>query len=96
MAIHFAGFVTTPFALYRGKSLTNREIPHKQGESLVSMSHNKKVQWFQSRHTVTASLKLATSQGDDVTARVEEDHCSVYIGGRVASYISMSGFHYIR
>ena len=23
----------------------------------------------------------ATSQGDDVTARVEEDHCSVYIGG---------------
>ena len=59
--------------------------PHKQGESLVSMSHNKEVQWFQSRHTVTASLKLATSQGDDVTARVEEEHCSVYIGGRVAS-----------
>ncbi len=33
---------------------------------------------------MTASLKLATSQGDDVTARVEEEHCSVYIGGRVA------------
>ncbi len=75
---------TTPFALfwhlYRGNPLQIGESPYKQGESLVSMSRNKEVQWwFQSRHTVTASLKLATSQGDDVTARVEEDHCSVYM-----------------